>query len=331
MAISTITGSQGVTLLIQNTEGKILYPATLDGIQWLIQRKGAPSKLTFKVMNDKVLNFEEGHLVALNVNGVDAFAGYVFTKSRDKDGVISVTAYDQIRYLKNKGVLIYTHKKASDVVTMLANDFNLRVGETEDTQYIIPKRNESNVAMIDMIQYALDLTLQNTKKMYVFYDDFGKLCLKSTENLLVNIVIDEETAENYNYESSIDKQTYNQVKLYFDNKKTGKRELYVTKDSNNQIKWGILQLCESLNERQTENAAAKADALLRLYNRKSRKLNIKNAFGDIRVRGGSGVWVKLNLGDIIVDKRMLVESVTHNFQDNQHMMDLELRGGDIDE
>ncbi len=331
MAISAIKGGKGVTLIIQNTEGKVLQPAVLDGIQLSSQRKEAPGKLTFKVVKDNALNFEEGNPVALNVDGKDVFAGYVFTKSRAKDGIVSVTVYDQIRYLKNKSTMVYTNKKASELVAMIAEDFKLKLGEIEDTGYVIPKRNESNVALIDMIQSALDLTLQNTKKMYVLYDDFGKLCLKSKENMEVNILIDEETAENYEYESSIDKNTYNQIRLYFDNKETGKRELFMAIDSETQAKWGILQFCESLNERQTQNAPAKAEALLNYFNRKTRKLRIKNAFGDVRVRGGSDIWVMLDLGDVKVQHKMMVENVQHEFTKDLHLMDLELRGGDIDE
>ena len=37
----------------------------------------------------------------------------------------------------------------------------------------------------------------------------------------------------YTYEKSIDKDVYNQVKLYRDNEKTGKRDVWIVKDSNN--------------------------------------------------------------------------------------------------
>ena len=63
--------------------------------------------------------------------------------------------------------------------------------------------------------------------MYVLYDDFGKLCLKNLERMKVGLVIDEETGENFDYESSIDSDTYNQIKLTYDNSDTGKkRSLY---------------------------------------------------------------------------------------------------------
>lgn len=60
--------------------------------------------------------------------------------------------------------------------------------------------------------------------MYVLYDDFGKLCLKNLERMKVGLVIDEETGENFDYESSIDSDTYNQIKLTYDNSDTGKEK-----------------------------------------------------------------------------------------------------------
>ena len=116
------------------------------------------------------------------------------------------------------------------------------------------------------------------------------------------------------------------IKLIYDNKDTGKREIYITKDSNNINNWGVLQYFEKLNS--NENAQAKADALLQLYNRKTRKLQIKNAIGDIRVRGGSSVIVQLDLGDLKVQNFMIVEKVKHNFKNGEHFMDLTLIGGD---
>ena len=48
-----------------------------------------------------------------------------------------------------------------------------------------------------MIQNALDLTLENQKYMYVMYDDFGRITLKGLDNMRLNLLIDEETAETF--------------------------------------------------------------------------------------------------------------------------------------
>jgi len=78
-----------------------------------------------------------------------------------------------------------------------------------------------------------------------------------------------------------------------------------------------------------ENGAAKANALLSLYNSKTRKLRIKKAFGDVRIRAGSLIPVSLNLGDIVSNTFMLVEKVSHTFKESEHFMDLTLRGGEF--
>jgi hypothetical protein len=73
-------------------------------------------------------------------------------------------------------------------------------------------------------------------------------------------------------------------------------------------------------------AQNKANSLLSLYNKKMRELKITEAFGDITVRGGTMIPVKLDLGDVQVNNYMLVEKVTHNFEHGHHTMDLTLEG-----
>lgn len=315
-----------VELLIQHGND-LFIPAVEEGITWSTERKGCPGDIQFKVLKDDVLNITEGDAVRLRVNDSDVFYGFIFKLKRDKGQTISVTAYDQLRYLKNKDTYVYENKTVGELIQMIASDFRLQVGSLEDTGFKIPSRVEDNTALFDMIQNALDLTLQNKNEMYVLYDDFGKMTLKSLGNMQLNLLIDEETGENFDYESTIDSDTYNKVKLTYDNEDTGTREVYIAQDSNNMNQWGVLQYFDTLKE--GENGQAKADALLSLYNKKKRSLSIKTAFGDIRVRGGSLIPVILNLGDVKVQNMMLVEKCKHQFKNNQHSMDLTLRGGDF--
>lgn len=74
---------------------------------------------------------------------------------------------------------------------------------------------------------------------------------------------------------------------------------------------------------------AKVDALLSLYNKKTRKLTIKNALGDTRVRAGSMVVVIMDLGDVKLKNLMLVEKCVHTFKLDEHTMELKLRGGEF--
>lgn len=322
-----------VELLISDTSGAKAYiPIVKEGIEWSTERRGTPGKLTFSAVKDSTVSFEEGAAVRLKVNGSPVFFGFVFSKKRDKDGIISVTAYDQLRYLNNKDTYVYENKTASQLVKMIADDFSLNLGTVQDSGFIIASRVEENTSLFDMIENALDLTLQNNKEMFVLYDDFGKLTLKNISSMYVGqndsyLLIDEETGENFEYTSSIDSDTYNKIKLTYDNEDTGKREVYIAKDSSHINQWGVLQYFDTLSE--GENGQAKADALLKLYNAKKRNLRITNAVGDIRVRAGSMVAVKLYLGDVKVSNFMLVEKVKHTFNLDEHFMDLTLRGGEF--
>ena len=323
-----------IELMIRH-EDKIYAPVVEGNITWSTDRKGSPGQLDFTVTKENSakleeyadLDFTEGDHVMLRIDDVDVFYGFVFTKKRNKQGNISVTAYDQLRYLKNKDTCVYENKTASEFIKMIAADYHLNTGVIEDTKYKIPSRVEDNTSLFDMIQNALDLTLQNQKKMFVLYDDFGKLTLKDIESMRVDVLICEETIEDFDYSSTIDSNTYNKVKLVYENKKGGKRDVYIAQHGENINKWGVLQLFETLEE--NENGQVKANALLSLYNKKTRNLSVKNAFGDIRIRAGSLIPVILNLGDMKIQSYMIVEKCKHEFKDGIHLMNLTLRGGEF--
>lgn len=178
------------------------------------------------------------------------------------------------------------------------------------------------------MQTAIDITTEATKNLYVLYDDYGKLTLKNINDMRVDILIDSETAENFSFTSDIDKDTYNDIVLYFDNKDTNAHEISnIAMDTKTIAKWGLLRKIKSVNPEKPINLDALAKAMLKRYNRVRRTLSIKNAFGDDRVRGGSSIFVKLYIDKREINMKMLVESVKHTYTNNSHFMDLTLKGG----
>ena len=311
---------------------KAYIPAVTEGIEWTTKRKDTPGILTFKVVNDDILDLSEGSVVQLREDGVGIFFGFIFKQQRSRERIVTVTAYDQLRYLKNEDTIVYAGKTADQFLRMIAADYRMNVGALEATGFIIGSRVEEDISLFEMVQNALDLTLTNTGEMFVLYDDFGKLTLKRLSSMIVGqpgayLMIDEETGEDFEYTSSIDDDTYNRIKLTYDNEATGTREVYIAQDGTNINRWGILQYLDTISK--GENGQAKADALLRLYNKKTRSLKIKNAIGDSRVRGGSMVVVNLDLGDMELQNFMLVESCKHIYKEDEHWMDLTLRGGEF--
>lgn len=313
-------------LLTIETKTQIFSPPVEDGIQVQWERTGAAGKLTFttiKVPNVD-MSFNEGDVVRFYYKNKPIFLGYVFTKRRDREGRIEVTCYDQLRYLKNKFTYVFEKKTATQIIQALCNDFKLITGSMDNTSYVIPSLVEENKSVLDIALTSLEETLVNTGNMFILYDDFGKITVKNSVNMVSETLIYEDSAENYDYSSSIDDETYNDIVLYYKDDENG-TQIFRAKSDANISQWGILRYFEEVkNPTIGQN---KANALLKLYNKKTRELKITDAFGDPTVRGGTLIPVKLNLGDIIVNNYMLVESVTHKFENDNYTMDLTLEGG----
>lgn len=310
-----------------NNGVEVVSPLIVGEITWETLLKGAPGKLTFKVLPDEKLNFQEGNGVTLQVGEKKLFKGYVFTKSRDKENIISVTAYDQLRYLKNKDRLAYENLKTNDLINLIAQKFNLKTGDLDNTEYPI-SRIESNTSLFDMIQTSLDITLQNKRKYYVMFDDYGKICLKNIETMRMDAYLDRNNIQNYDYCSSIDSSTYTQVKLMREDKDSGGRDFYIVQDTDLIKQWGLLQYFEKVDG--NTDPIAKANALMELHKNKERTLNLKGVLGDVAIRAGNSLMISINgLGDIDLHNNMILTRVRHVFKNEEHRMDLQVKGGVI--
>jgi cell wall-associated NlpC family hydrolase len=302
-------------------------PITADSIVLDMERKGSPSKLTFTVIKDSIIDFCEGNSVRLMKGDTLLWYGRIYQKKRDKNQHIQVTAYDRLRSFKNKDTLVYENKTASELVKMIAKIYDFTMGTIEDTKYKIASKVEENKAYLDMIYGALDDTIQNSKEMFVLYCDRSEICLKNIKNMKLDLLINNETAEDFDYNSSIDDQTYTRIKLVRANEETGMRDVYIEEDSNHIKSWGLLQYYEEIDN--TVNAVEKAQILLKLFNKKTKTLKIQDAFGDLRVRPGCTLPVHLNLGDLELKNYMMVENIKHKFENNRHTMDFLLVGGEF--
>jgi hypothetical protein len=315
-----------VQLIVQNGLNRFTLPVN-DGVKLIWERKGMPGKLTFEAKYERKFPIVEGNSVRLDVDGKSMFFGFVFSRSTKKDGIMSFTVYDQLRYLKNKDTLIYKNKSANQLIKIIAERFKLKYGKLESTGYKM-SAIEDDATLFDMIQNALDNTLLTKGKVYVLYDKVGKIRLTNVADMKVNgCLIDDETAEDYTYKTTIDENVYNQIKLIYENTEKGTYDLYITKNSKCINRWGMLQLLEKIDN--PDIGKLKSKAYLQLYNKKVRNLTISGVIGNKSVHAGSLVPIILTLVDIKIANYMMVEKVTHNFKNRQHTMDLVLSGGDF--
>ena len=285
-------------------------------------RTGSPGTLKFTVLKAGDLSFVEGDVVRFSVDGKLQFYGWVFTKVKDRWGVIQVTCYDRLRYLKANASYAFYNQKVGDIIKQIAADLAIEVGELADTGYAIPSLIEENQSCLDIIQSAVQQTLLNTGKVYVFYDNGDGLALQEAEQMKVDVIIgDKSLLTDYSYKTDIDAQTYNYIKLSRPNEETGGADVYVAEDSANIAQWGLLQLYQTVDG--SANAAQieeQAKTTLKYYNRRMRTLSV-NSLGIVGLRAGQMVLMKVpGLGDISLDQYVLLERVVHTYKNDSHTM-----------
>lgn len=294
-------------------------------VQWITERTGSPGKLTFTVNANGGLDFLEGDIVRFSVDGELQFYGWVFTKSKDRYAVIDVTCYDRLRYFKANASYAFYDQTVGDMITQIAGDLQVDVGNIADTGYAFPSYVKEDQNCLDIIGEAVQRTLLNTGDIYVFYDDGNGVALQRPEDMISNVVLgDKSLVTNYTYKTDIDEQTYNYVKLARPNEETGRADTFVAEDSANIGQWGLLQLYQTVDgDVNDAQAQAQAQASLEYYNRRLRTLKVES-LGVPGLRAGQMVLMKIDyLGDINLDQYVLLEKVTHTFKNDEHTMEFE--------
>jgi len=143
------------------------------------------------------------------------------------------------------------------------------------------------------------------------------------EMLLDFYIGDHSLMTDFMLKSSIDQETYNKIKLYRDNQKAGKREVYIAQDSANIAKWGVLQLTQSVDDDKNEaQISALLDQLIILRNRETKSLQIE-AIGDVRVR--AGCFVPIVISELGINQPFLVDEATHRFSGNDYTISITLK------
>lgn len=317
-----VSTTEKVTTTVNTSSTVIYYPPIEGDVVWDTERSGSPGKVTFNVLGDTPIT--EGDIVSITYGDVKVFIGYIFERSIDKSGVVSVTAYDQLQYWNNTDTYVFENIKASDVIKRIANDYSMTVGTIEDTGIVIPSIVEDNQSLTDIVHNALDKTVAAGTKVFVFYDDYGKLTLKSLDSMRVDLLLCEDTVGDYEYTASIEDEVYNQIVLYHDDDETKKRQYFTASDKNSINQWGLLRKTESIDA--TEGAQNLANLYLAMYNKKVRKLSIKDAFGRPDVRAGTLVPVIMKVGEVNLKNYMLVEKASHTWSNGKYFMNLDLSG-----
>lgn len=303
--------------------GRMVQAVPAGRAELITERCGMPGRLTFSALAEGMEAVKEGGCTTMQLDGARIFQGYIFSIAEEGDGLLRLTAYDQLRYLKNRDSYVFPDATAAEIVRMIGGDYGIRLGEICDTGHVIPAHVEDNAGLMDMMQSAIDATLAATRELYVLYDDCGRLTLRNVQSMQVGMMIDGESCTGYSQSSSIDSQCYNRVKLLCEDAEQGRR-LFISGDGARQEEWGTLQYFERIGD--AGGAQARADALLALYCDRACSLKVDLALNDARLRAGCVVPVQLETGRGRISGMMLVEKCRQIFEKGSGRTELTLRG-----
>ena len=319
-----------VKLLLQH--GSNVYDATSileGGVEWYASIRGKAGRLKFKVVRDGIVNFVEGDKVTLSVDGMVRFSGFVMTKERTSEQIISVTAYDQMFYLtRNKATYVFVNKGMKEIIQTIGADYGLQIGYINDSGWKMPQRIEEGEPLVDIILSALEICGQAMGKEYFLYDQGGALVVKERNEMLTDAVLRcDGSISDYTYKTDISRDTYNAVQLYHAGRKEVERKAYKAEKADKVKNWGRLQyykrVAYTLNQAQLKELA---ESILKEKNRVVKKLTVENINGDILLLAGNSIWLEIpDLAEIGLSGQALIEGCTHIFEDGEHRMKLYIR------
>ena len=172
--------------------------------------KGTPGKLrNFPVIKGQRL-FTSRRESPLERDGY--FYGFVFEKSRSQpDAVylVELLAYEFHVLQERRHLRLLQQEGERGPLDDRYEDFQPETGKLEDTGHALQSRTEEDNATL--LRYCAERAANGPAKtkLFVLYDNVGKLTLQNIENMKLNLCIDMDTAGDYSYSMESSRQTYN--------------------------------------------------------------------------------------------------------------------------
>ena len=294
----------------------------VQSVDWKTKRKGTPASLEIKLISD--IQFDYGWPISFKADGKDLFFGYLFKIKRGKHNNVTLTFYDQLKYLvSSTGTYVFKNFNMQQVVSAIAKDYELRVGQIEAPNIVLPEMLKEDKSPMDIIQECMDAVLVRTGRLLIFWSEYDKLRMDVPENLMIKTVLaDASIISDFEWEGSIESSA-NVVKLVHDNKNTGRREVYLYKNDTLIKKWGKLQYFKKMDENANEAQIKQfAEMYMQLKAKPSETISLSFSVGDYDFRAGRAVYVDVK--EINLKGWYVLDEVDHKISPSGHGMEVKL-------
>jgi hypothetical protein len=322
-------------LIVQNSENGDVFDATtlMGAVQYTTSLYGQAGRLTFNLEEDpnEIFKLTAGSIVSLSIDGEGIFYGYIFTMGTDATGVYKITAFDQMRYLRNEDAYVAHGVTASGAFSELCVSHGLKHEVVVPSLFVPEAHYFSKNTIFSIMEHMINRTNIAEPRTYFIRDNFGILEFTTLDRNKSDLIIgDSSMLTSYQYEISIDKNTFNTIKVMRDNEETGRRDVWIEFDSNRQRHWGRLQKVEhaapEMNESEIRSRAA---SLLRYHNHPSKTLKM-TAVGvpGLSIKNlVAGCGFRQIIKKIGVHSDVWITGATHTIQDDFHTMSLDVYMG----
>lgn len=274
-----------------------------------------PSTLELEIQNKDGAVFPNGSIVSFKVAELPVFYGFQFKVDGKEDGNVTLTFYDQLRYLKYKDSLALGDNRIGNIFALICQAKGLKYKVVHNPTYILPPKLYDNKTYYEMLSDMIMQVFVATGQRLIVRDNFGVLELVDADALRTNLFFgDGSLLSAFEYSVSIDGDTYNIIKLEKEDSETKEREVIHKYDDESIKYWGQLHYYEKVEE--GVNLASHAASLLALRNREEKTLELE-IVGDIRLRAGMGILVGIDeiKDDFSPLRYYLIKECTHEISD----------------
>lgn len=284
--------------------------------------------------------FALGTMLVFYKNDNELFRGFIFKKTHNSDGKVSLTAYDELIYAaKNYETILVKNETADQVIKKLCKKYGISIGTIHPTGYKIKKKLFENQSLSEIFRELLKLTSRKTKKHYKLFAKKGKVYLiareKTTSNTIkVNDVISasregslEDIATQIKVvRGSLDKEKQKTTKSKEGSNKTkNKSKPYTTHTVKDKERIGYYGLIQKIEKADDDASVKEIKELAEKTLDKSKYVDMTwnmSFFGYAGCTTGHKITVHDDLS--MVDGTYYISKDSHKFSNGEHTMDLQL-------
>lgn len=295
--------------------------------RWTTGTGSQPGKFEFSILEDKVVFLRTGDIIEVKADGKAIFKGKIFIRKKKKHKSWQITAYDNLRYLKNEDTIVFGASSASARFKTICQTQGLPYRILDNVGYNCAAAIMDKKTYFSMMEDSLEETRNGYGMRYGIRDNAGTVEFCAFNRMITKLVLgDQSLVTDYDYESSID-DAYNSVKVIRENEDKKTREVYTATHAGNIEKWGKLQMVENVSDADLNSSQLQKQAndLLRENNKETRTLSLE-AVGNISVQAGNSFILRLadlQHDGVGKDSLALIHSCTHEFG-GVHTMSLDV-------